>query len=138
MEVKIIYKDKGNGDALYIESHEIPEYAGRTMTETRGEGAGIDVTQGDIDLVADVVQSLHVSRAKGVYLSRHVVFGERARRMAGAQPPSGEQRVLVVRPERMADVERVVLDGETVWPEDAVDPVGDAFDRIAGIAGDIA
>lgn len=136
MEVKVFYK--GIDGVLYVESHRIPEYAGRTMTETRGEGAGTDVTSAEIDLVADVVESLQVSPGRGVYLSRRVTFGERANLMANAKLSSGEQCVTIVRAENMSKVERLVLDGETVWPEDVVDPVGDALDRIAGIAGDIA
>ena len=119
MEVKVYYKCKEGAAA--VESHRIPEFVGRTMTETTREGAGIDVTKTDVDLVAAIVESLQVSPGGGAVLARRVVFDPSVARMAGQKPPSGEQRVLVVRPERMGGVERIAVDGEVVWPEEAVE-----------------
>ena len=125
MEVKVFYKEDAHG-VLAVESHRIPEYAGRTRTETSGGDAGVDVTESDVDLVADAVETVRVVPGRGIFLSRRMRFGAAAERFvgAGSRPAPVDHSVRVVDAERMGDVDRLAVDGEVIWPEAAAEEAG--------------
>lgn len=119
MRVKI-YREGCN-----VETHEIPQLAGKTVTRD-----GIDVegtwvkcgteTESEVDDVADVIERFTFSPERGGFLERFVRRWEYVNGMwrhvdRGA---NGTRGMVVVAPDEVGSVRRIEVDDVQVWPEE--------------------
>lgn len=114
MEIKVFWKS-GEGCAR-VDSHQVPEYVGRTQTHTDEDGK-VDTTECDASLVLDVVESLSVTPEEGAVLSRRLSISPMASKLIDRSPMPGNVKVRIVSPGDLDRVERIEADGEQVWPE---------------------
>ncbi len=107
-----------------VETHEIPQLAGKTVTRD-----GIDVdgtrvkcgteTESEVDDVADVIERFTFSPERGGFLERFVRRWEYVNGMwrhvdRGA---NGTRGMVVVAPDEVGSVTRIEVDDVQVWPE---------------------
>lgn len=127
-----------------IETHEIPQLAGKTVTRD-----GVDVdgthlkggseTEAEVDNVADVIERFTFSPEEGGVLKRLVRKWENT--------PEGWRHVdrvanktygmVIVAPEEAETVTRIDVDEVQVWPEDADDTDG-RIAELEALAGHLA
>lgn len=108
-----------------IETHEIPQLAGKTVTRDGTDVDGTHLkggseTESEIDGIADVVERFTFTLEEGGVLERIVRRWE----YAGGECryvdryANGTRGMLVVAPEEAETVTRVDVDDVQVWPED--------------------
>ena len=124
MEIKVHFEA---GDGVKIESHTIPEFAGE-VTSRQDKQSGTDITTSESDWVSSIVERLTVSERDGVWLSRSVEHVSVPDRPAPDDWRDVMRAACVVPASRMGDVRRVACDGETVWPEEAIEDKIDALE----------
>ena len=108
-----------------VETHEIPQLAGKTVTRD-----GIDIdgtrvkcgseTESEVDDVADVIERFTFSPERGGFLERFVrrwefVNGEWCHIDRSA---NGTRGMVVVAPDEAGSVRRIEVDDVQVWPEE--------------------
>ena len=108
-----------------VETHEIPQLAGKTVTRD-----GIDVdgtrvkcgteTESEVDDVADVIERFTFSPERGGFLERFVRRWEYA---SGEwrhvdRSANGTRGMVVVAPEETGSITRIEVDDVQVWPEE--------------------
>lgn len=108
-----------------VETHEIPQLAGKTVTRD-----GIDIdgtrvkggteTESEVDDVADVIERFTFSPERGGFLERIVrrwecVNGVWRHVDRGA---NGTRGMVVVSPDEVGSVARIEVDDVQVWPEE--------------------
>lgn len=108
-----------------IETHEIPQLAGKTVTRDGVDMDGARVkcgteTESEVDDVADVIERFTFSPERGGFLERFVrrwecVNGVWRHVDRGA---NGTRGMVVVAPEETGSVTRIEVDDVQVWPEE--------------------
>lgn len=108
-----------------IETHEIPQLAGKTVTRDGVDMDGARVkcgteTESEVDDVADVIERFTFSPERGGFLERFVrrwefVNGEWRHIDRSA---NGTRGMVVVAPDEVGSVRRIEVDDAQIWPEE--------------------
>jgi len=124
MEIKVYFNDG------LIESHTIPEYAGKVFCDT-DEKRHRDVTTSNADDIADIFERVRAND-EGVLFERaiNIRSSHDAWVQEGIRYANGTKGMYVVPKQRMQDVRRVCVDGEQVWPEPEDEDIAAAIERL--------
>lgn len=114
-----------------VETHEIPQLAGKTVTHDGTDVDGVlmrggSETESDVDDVADIIERFTFTPEEGGVLERFV----RRREFMGGEwrhvdrIANGTADMVVIAPEEAGSVTRIDVDEIQVWPEGGDDPEG--------------